>query len=79
MKLTENILHNFQVLILETGPIDHWINRSELWKSPTNLSLCSIPWRRAQQSPAVYLPGESPWTEEAGGPQSKESDMTEAT
>ena len=26
-----------------------------------------IPWRRAWQHPPVFLPGESPWTEEAGG------------
>ena len=26
-----------------------------------------IPWRRAQQPTPVFLPGESPWTEEPGG------------
>ena len=26
-----------------------------------------IPWRRAQQPAAIFLPGESPWTEEPGG------------
>jgi len=26
-----------------------------------------IPWRRAQQPPPVFLPGESPWTDEPGG------------
>ena len=38
-----------------------------------------ISWRRAWPTP-VFLPGESPWTEEPGGPQSmgrKESDTTE--
>ena len=25
------------------------------------------PWRRAWQPPPVFLPGESPWTEEPGG------------
>ena len=29
-----------------------------------------IPWRRAWQPPPVFLPGESPWTEEPGGVQS---------
>ena len=29
-----------------------------------------IPWRRAWQPTLVFLPGESPWTEELGGPQS---------
>ena len=28
------------------------------------------PWRRAWQPPPVFLPGESPWTEEPGGLQS---------
>ena len=26
-----------------------------------------IPWRRARQPTAGFLPGESPWTEEPGG------------
>ena len=29
-----------------------------------------IPWGRAWQHTPVFLPGESPWTEEAGGLQS---------
>ena len=29
-----------------------------------------IPWRRAWQPGPVLLPGESPWTEEPGGPYS---------
>ena len=32
-----------------------------------------IPWRRAWQSTLVFLPGESPWTEESGGLQSMRS------
>ena len=32
-----------------------------------------IPWRRKWQSTPVFLPGESPWTEEPGGVQSLES------
>ena len=28
-----------------------------------------IPWRRAWQPTPVFLPGESPWTEEPGRPQ----------
>ena len=41
-----------------------------------------IPWRRAWQSTPVFLPGEFPWTKEAGGLQSTGSQrvsMTEAT
>ena len=37
-------------------------------------------WRSAWQPTPVFLPGESPWTEEAGGLQSmglQESDTTE--
>ena len=30
----------------------------------------TIPWRRAWQTTPVFLPGESPWTEEPGGLQS---------
>ena len=40
-----------------------------------------IPWRRAWQPTPVFLPGESPWTEDPGGLYSpwghKESDTTE--
>ena len=32
-----------------------------------------IPWRRAWKPTPVFLPGESPWTEEPGGLQSVES------
>ena len=32
-----------------------------------------IPWRRAWQPIPVFLPGESPWTEEPGGLQSMRS------
>ena len=32
-----------------------------------------IPWRRAWQPAPVFLPGEFPWTEEPGRPQSKGS------
>ena len=40
----------------------------------------NIPWRRAWQPTPVFLPGESPWTEEPGGLQSmepQESDTAE--
>ena len=35
-----------------------------------------IPWRREWQPIPVFLPGESPWTEEPGGPQSMGSQRT---
>ena len=36
-----------------------------------------IPWRRAWQPTPVFLPGESPWTEEPGPWGHKKSDTTE--
>ena len=41
-----------------------------------------ILWRRAWQPTQIFLPGESPWTEEPGGLQSiglQESDTTEVS
>ena len=38
-----------------------------------------FPWRRKGQPTPVFLPGESPWTEEPGPWGRKESDMTKAT
>jgi len=35
-----------------------------------DLCVGKIPWRRAWQPTPVFLPGESPWTEEPGGLQS---------
>ena len=49
----------------------------ETWFNPW---VGKIPWRRAWQPTPVFLPGESPWTEEPDWPQSvgsKESDTTE--
>ena len=34
------------------------------WEDPL---VGKIPWRRAWQPTPVFLPGESPWTEEPGG------------
>ena len=39
----------------------------ESWVDPW---VGKIPWRRAWQPMPVFLPGESPWTEEPGGLQS---------
>ena len=39
----------------------------ETWFDPL---VGKIPWRRAWQPTPVFLPGESPWTEEPGGLQS---------
>jgi len=37
-----------------------------------NLWVGKIPWRRAWKPTPLFLPGESPWTEEHGGLQSME-------
>ena len=53
---------------VELGLFDPWVGK--------------IPWRRKWQLTPVFLPGESPWTEEPGRLQSMgvaESDMTEGT
>ena len=42
----------------------------ESWVDPW---VGKIPWRRAWQPMPVFLPGESPWTEEPGGLQSMRS------
>ena len=34
---------------------------------PGNSTNLKIPWRRARQPTLVFLPGDSPWTEEPGG------------
>ena len=40
------------------------------WLSMLNTVACIHPWRMAWQSNPVFLPAESPWTEELGGLQS---------
>ena len=37
------------------------------WASLEAQKMGKIPWRRAWQPTPVFLPGESPWTEEPGG------------
>ena len=39
----------------------------EIRNNSFDLWVRNIPWRRARQPTPVFLPGESPWTEEAGG------------
>ena len=59
----EDILRNSNMAQMVKNPPamwDTWV-RSLGWE---------YPWRRAWQLTPVYLPGESPWTEEPGGLQS---------
>ena len=43
------------------------------WRPGFDPWVGKIPWRRAWQPIPVFLPGESPWTEEPGGLQSMRS------
>ena len=45
-------------------------NLPALWETWVQSLGWKIPWRRAWQPTPVFLPGESPWTEEPGGLQS---------
>ena len=52
----------------------------QCWRSGFDPWVGKIPWRRASQPTPVFLPRESPWTEEPGGLESigcKKSDITE--
>ena len=42
-------------------------NEGDIRDAGLILGLGKIPWSRAWQPTAVFLPGESPWTEEPGG------------
>ena len=41
-------------------------NPPAVWESWVRSLVGKIPWRRAEQPTLVFLPGESPWTEEPG-------------
>ena len=45
-------------------------NPLAMWETWFDHRVGKIPWRRAWQPTPVFLPGESPWTEEPGGLQS---------
>ena len=66
----------------EIGTISHqlgWLTASLMAQTVKNPHAMwetwvgKVPWRRAWQPTPVFLPGESPWTEEPGGLQSMES------
>ena len=65
------------LIVIYKGPLElllvlGWIYRyTDSKESACNEGdLGSIPGRRAWQATPVFLPGESPWTEESGGLQS---------
>ena len=45
-------------------------NPPEMWESGFYPWVGEIPWKRVWQPTPVFLPGESPWTEEPNGLQS---------
>ena len=45
-------------------------NAPAVWRPGFSPWVGKIPWRRPWQPTPVFLPGEPPWTEEPGGPQS---------
>ena len=47
-------------------------NPPAMWKTGFDPWIGKVPWRRAWQPTPVFLPGESPWTEEVGRLQSME-------
>ena len=47
-------------------------NSSAMWETWVQSWVGNIPWRKKWQPTPVVLPGESPWTEKAGGLQSIE-------
>ena len=51
-------------------------NLLQCWRPGFDPWVGKIPWRRAWQPTSVFLPGESPWTEEPGGLQSIGSQST---
>ena len=50
------------VLVVKNPPAN-----AEDLRDTSSIRVGKIPWRRARQSIQVFLPGESPWTEEHGG------------
>ena len=45
-------------------------NPPAMWETWVRSLVGKVPWRRVWQPTPVFLPGESPWTEEPGGLQS---------
>ena len=52
---------------------DLWVGKIPWRRAWFDPWVKNIPWRRAWQPIPVFLPGDSPWTEEPGGQQSRVS------
>ena len=66
-------LHNLKASVLQHSAffgIPWWLSRSgirlQCSRPGFNPWVGKIPWRRAWQPTSVFLPGESPWTDEPG-------------
>ena len=79
-------IFNTEYFIIWASPVvlvvkNQLANAGDIGDEGSIPGLGKIPWRRAWESTPVFLPGESPWTEEAGGVYGpwgqKESIMTE--
>ena len=64
------------LLLARASPVAQKVkNPPAMWEAWVG----TIPWRRAWQPTPVFFPGESPWTEEPGGLQSKGSQRVRQT
>ena len=77
---TERLSYAFlglKVLLLKMSVLPWWLRWSRIYlqngRPGFDPWVGKIPWRRAWQPTPVFLPGESPWSEEPGGLQSIES------
>ena len=75
----ECILHMYKALssspsssicVFRASLVAHMVKNQECGRPGFNPWVGKIPWRRAWQPTPVFLPGESPWTEEPDGLQS---------
>ena len=74
-------IKNMYTHIIHTYPIIYWaLLVAQMVKNPPAMQETWVqplgredPLKKAWQPTPVFLPGESPWTEEPGGPQSMRS------
>ena len=66
-------LHHDPSLLGGSVWLGSWFHSFSITPSMSMVPRHQIPWRRAWQPTLVFLPEESPWTEEPGGPWSMES------
>ena len=78
----EHMLHVYKALdsplsssicVFWASLVGHMVNNLECGSPGFSPWVGKIPWRRAWQPTPIFLPGESPWTEEPDGLQSMRS------